>query len=53
MAAETAAQRRARDVESQSTERKNRNYKYMPQERAEREYVVSGVSSLWTFVRTL
>ena len=52
MATETATQRRARTVESQSTERKNRNYKYIGQARAEREYVTGGVS-LWTYVQTL
>lgn len=52
MAAETAQQRQTRDVASQSTERKNRNYKYMPQERAQREYV-TGATTLWTLVQTL
>lgn len=52
MATETALARRARDIESQSTERKDRAYKYMPQERAERLYVGGGVS-LWDYVQTL
>jgi hypothetical protein len=52
MATETALARRGRDVEAQSTERKNRAYKYVPQERAQREYVGGGVS-LWTYVQTL
>ncbi len=49
MAAETAQQRQARDVEQQSTERKTRNYYSLPQERAEREYVTGG-TTLWTYV---
>lgn len=49
MAAETAQERQARDVESQSTERKTRNYYSLPQERAEREYV-TGATTLWTLV---
>ena len=52
MADETATQRRARDVEAQSTDRKNHTYKYIPQERAQREYVTGG-TTLWTYVQTL
>lgn len=47
--AETAQQRQARDVESQSTDRKTRNYYGQPQERAEREYKTDS-TSLWTLV---
>jgi hypothetical protein len=47
--AETATQRRARDVEAQSEDRKTRNYYSQPQERLEREYV-DGATTLWTYV---
>lgn len=46
---ETAQQRQHRDVELQSTERKQNTYYHLPQERAEREYV-TGATTLWTLV---
>jgi hypothetical protein len=49
---ETALQRRQRTVDAQSTERKNRAYKFIGQARAEREFVDSN-TSLWTLVQTL
>lgn len=52
MADETATQRRARTVDAQSTDRKNHTYKYIPQERAQREFV-TGATTLWTLVQTL
>lgn len=50
---ETAAERQARDVESQSDDRKLRNYQSQPQARLEREYVHSDGSSLWDYVDAL
>jgi hypothetical protein len=52
MPTETATARRNRTVDAQSTERKNRAYKFMPQERAQRQYV-DGATTLWTLVQTL
>lgn len=49
MAVETATARRQRTVDAQSTERKQREYYHLPQERAAREYVTGG-TSLWTLV---
>jgi hypothetical protein len=49
---ETALQRRQRKVDAQSTERKNRAYKFIGQARAQREFYDSN-TTLWTLVQTL
>jgi hypothetical protein len=46
MAAETAAQRYARDWASQSTERKDRGLDAQPNERTDRLYVHNGSTSV-------